>query len=595
MKMLTHTNSQIDHLSSPPDIIQEIAAKSEGCEYIYRGEPECYPKVSSTLYREYAHIGAASLALEIIQGQMLNEAKKLTYEIDDSEILIEIQHYGGKTNLIDFTTDYLIALFFACDGSPEKDGRVIRQKTETIKDLIKHPRNPRHRIKAQKTVFVIPPNGFIELDKDDIVTVPAAIKQPLLQYLRKHYDISTETIYSDLYSFIKNQDIHRSAYVAFYSGLTFQKIGDDAETPEETQDVYQKAIAYYTEALEQKPDMLEAYLNRGTIYNDLDIDEALENYNTAIQLDPNYTVAYHNRGVTYLRKGDFDRAIKDYNRAIELNPNYAMAYYNRGNAYLHKNDPNPAIRDYTKTIELNANDAEAYTGRGVAYFKKSEVDLAINDYSRAIQLKSDYTIAYYNRGNAYASKGEFNNAIKDYSEVIQLDSNYAEAYYSRGNAYDKKGEMDLAIKDYNKAIELNSDYADAYNNRGIIYGEQGKYDFAMKDFTKAIRLTSGNFNPYYNLGRVYDEKGKYNQAIENYDKVIELNPDYISAYYRRGVAWLHLSEWEKAKSDLTAAAAKGVNVIAQFHQLNGSIRNFEQKIGIQLPPDVAVLLTPPEA
>ena len=106
--------------------------------------------------------GRNRLNLKIIEEKMLNEAKKLTYEIDDHEILIEIQHYGGRTNLIDFTTDHLIALFFACDGAPDKDGRVIRQKTETIKDLIKHPRNPRHRIKAQKTVFVIPPNGFVE-------------------------------------------------------------------------------------------------------------------------------------------------------------------------------------------------------------------------------------------------------------------------------------------------------------------------------------------------------------------------------------------------------------------------------------------------
>ena len=197
MKMLILSNSQIDHLSSLPDIIKEIAAKSEGYEYIYRGEPECYAQVSSTLYREYDHIDAELLDMEIIQEKILNEARTYTYEIDDSEILIEIQHYGGRTNLIDFTTDYLTALFFACDGAPNKDGRVIRQKTEPIKDLIKRPRNPRHRIKAQKTVFVIPPKGFIEPAKDDIVTIPAALKQPLLQYLRKHYDISTETIYNE--------------------------------------------------------------------------------------------------------------------------------------------------------------------------------------------------------------------------------------------------------------------------------------------------------------------------------------------------------------------------------------------------------------
>ena len=53
-------------------------------------------KFSSSLYREYTRIGVDSLDLEVIQGQMLNEAKKYTYETDDSEILIEIQHYGGR-------------------------------------------------------------------------------------------------------------------------------------------------------------------------------------------------------------------------------------------------------------------------------------------------------------------------------------------------------------------------------------------------------------------------------------------------------------------------------------------------------------------
>ena len=51
-------------------------------------------------------------------------------ETVDFEILTEIQHYGGKTNLIDFTTDYLIALFFACDGHHDKEGRIIMQKTK---------------------------------------------------------------------------------------------------------------------------------------------------------------------------------------------------------------------------------------------------------------------------------------------------------------------------------------------------------------------------------------------------------------------------------------------------------------------------------
>ena len=57
-----------------------------------------------------------------------NMLPRYSAETTDFELLTEIQHYGGKTNLIDFTTDYLIALFFACDGHHDKDGRVILQK-----------------------------------------------------------------------------------------------------------------------------------------------------------------------------------------------------------------------------------------------------------------------------------------------------------------------------------------------------------------------------------------------------------------------------------------------------------------------------------
>ena len=555
--MSTHNNiNQIEK------IINEIKKKSVDGTYIYRGEIQHFEgdpfheKVSSSLWREYC-IEAEHFDIEIIQTEMLTEAKEYANEVeidDDFVILTQLQHYGGKTNLIDFATDYLISLFFACDGPHDKDGRIILlRRTEEInkKYQIEKPKNPRNRVISQKSIFVRPPKGYVEAEDYRVINIPKSLKQPILVYLQKYHDISTQIIYNDLHGYIRKQEIHQTDSTEFYKGFTYHN-----------RKRYDKAIEYYSEALKLNPGLVEAYIGRG---------------------------------VAYTKKDDFDRAIKDYNKAVELNPNYAMAYYNLGNAYLHKDDPDKAIKDYTQAIELQPDDSDAYIGRGVAYAKKGNSDCAIKDYDTAIHLKPDYPTAYYNRGNAYADKGEFNNAIKDYSEVIQLDSNYAEAYYSRGNAYNKKGEMDLAINDYTQAIGLNSDYADAYNNRGIIYSEQGKYDFAMKDFIKAIRLTSGNFNPYYNLGRVYDEKGEYNQAIENYDKVIELNPDYISAYYRRGLAWLHFSGWEEAKSDLTTAKNMGANIITSFHNDYENVEDFEQKTGIQLPKDIAALLTPPQA
>ena len=180
-------------------IINTIESKTADGGYIYRGERKLhkehpyYGKVSSNLWREY-RMDDARFDIEVIQKELLNSAKKHigqlpqdyrvdytasrgvsredTDEANDFEILTDIQHYEGKTNLIDFTTDYFIALFFACDGSPNEDGRVILQKTDLIKNWIKYPQNPRHRVIAQKSVFVRPPRGFIEPQEDNIVIIP---------------------------------------------------------------------------------------------------------------------------------------------------------------------------------------------------------------------------------------------------------------------------------------------------------------------------------------------------------------------------------------------------------------------------------------
>ena len=84
------------------------------------------------------------------------------------EILSQLQHNGGETNLIDFTTDFLTALFFACDGEP--DGTLVVSycylKLERKGTAWIEPKIPVHRVIAQKSVFVRPDKGFVEPNDD---------------------------------------------------------------------------------------------------------------------------------------------------------------------------------------------------------------------------------------------------------------------------------------------------------------------------------------------------------------------------------------------------------------------------------------------
>ncbi len=332
-------------------IISKIVDKSAEGDYIYRGEPKCYEKVSSSLWREcQKEMGEVAFNIEGVQKGMLVDAKKHigelsqkksvpitvfpgeeeadTDEQSDFETLAELQHYGGQTNLIDFTNDYFIALFFACDGKPHKDGRVILQRREEISNIIENPRNPRHRVITQKSVFIRPPQGFIEPQEDDIITIPKELKEEILDFLRKYHYISTETIYNDLHGFIKNQNIHQKAYMEFYIGLDNANKGHSESDHRIKQQFYDKAISHYDSAIKLNKFFLTAYNNRAAIYyRKGKYDYAITDFNTAITLNPNYADAYNNRAAVYHVKGEYECAIKDSTQAINLRPNYVRGVH----------------------------------------------------------------------------------------------------------------------------------------------------------------------------------------------------------------------------------------------------------------------------
>ena len=393
--------------------INEIVKASADGDYIYRGETKDHGEVSSGLYREYREIEAEHFDIAVVQEDILREARKYTpHKMEHFELLATLQHHGDKTNLIDFTTDFHVALFFACDGKPGETGRVIllpkQSKDYTVKEA---PRTIR-RAETQKSIFVQAPKGVV--NPDNVVSIPAELKSPLLDYLRRYHDISNKTIYNDLQGFIETRGLHRNTYTEFYKGVTCYERGVSAKTPAEKQKWYDTAITHYTEAVGLNPEFAQAYNYRGNAYAKKgDFNEAFEDFNKAIALNPELAEAYTNLGITYVEKFDFDAALRDFNKAIALNPELAKPYFYRGNVYSMEGNFDEAIEDYNQAIALKPEDAQAYNNRGVTYAKKGDLDEAIEDYNKAIALNPELAATYYNRSEIWLLQSDWQEAKED--------------------------------------------------------------------------------------------------------------------------------------------------------------------------------------
>ena len=86
------------------------------------------------------------------------------------------------------------------------------------------------------------------------------------------------------------------------------------------------------------------------------------------------------------------------------------------------------------------------------------------------------------------------------------------------------------------------------------------------------------------------EDGRYDCAIDDFTKAIDAKADFAEGYNNRGEAWLHLSEWDKAREDLATAKEKGEDIIAAFRNDYESVADFEKKNDVNLPDDIAALL-----
>ena len=219
-------------------------------------------------------------------------------------------------------------------------------------------------------------------------------------------------------------------------------------------------------------------------------DLAIADYTQAIWLDPTNSFAYTSRGMVYSNKGDLDWAIADHTQAIRLHPHYAAAYSNRGLAYYEKGDFDRAITDFTEALNLNPINAVIYSNRANAYIRNGDMDKAIADCNTALMIKPDLLDALNNRGNAYAEKGDRENAIADYSAILRIRPEDYAILNNRGIVYIEKGDIDLAIMDFTESLRIIPDQYVALNLRGIAYYYKKDYDNAILDSEAVIR-----FNP----------------------------------------------------------------------------------------------------
>ena len=624
-------NVDLDRLPVPDRLkilihekFQEIKAKSAGGGYIFRGESKHYDLVSSTLYRKYLKmenkvINAVDMDImgkavdatdiNIIQANLLKQAmehdlndpakmkkRPELYKYGDSrmgsrfirknfEVLTEIQHWGGATNLIDFTSDYKVALFFACESNYDCDGRVILKNRKSMRNFIRIPKEPKHRVKAQKSVFILPPKGYIETEPNLVINIPKELKKTFMKLLLLHRpQVIEEKIYGDLHGFIKIEERYQQAYILFVQALDLEKKAENADDKEQKSCLFEEAIRCYEKIIEEMPSLHQAHFRCGILYDKLgELEKAITCAREATEWKPHDHGSFGLLGKCLFGRGKFKEAIKKFSVSIRLNRDYAEGYFMRGDVYLHANNDELAIQDYSKAIELEPDKYHVYVSRGIVYLKKNEPDLAISDFTKSLRLKSNSPPALIHRGYAYLQKDEFRLAIKDLTAAIEISSCEFLVFACRGYAYLKMKNYDRSTNDFHKTLELEPNYHVVHLYLGFIYAGKEKLENAVSHYSKLVDIDQ-DLNAS-NSKLFVIPNGKIRTSTKN--QLV------AKGRANRAVVYIRMQKWEKARADILATQKMKEKGNANwFKNIHGSIENFEKNYGVEIPQGLVKLLSP---
>jgi tetratricopeptide (TPR) repeat protein len=339
---------------------------------------------------------------------------------------------------------------------------------------------------------------------------------------------------------------------------------------------YNESMKLLDRALQQQPNLADAYLERGKVKYYLDEPKsAIKDYNLALKYKPNFADAYLERGKAK-HYPDTQSAIEDFNLALKYKPNFADAYLERGKARSSIGEYKSAIEDLDRAINIDPKSIGAYTWRGVVYrvyLKQKErgnrdLDLALKIEPKSSKNYDDLAFVFYLRKNYKSGIEFFTKEIAASRKTVQ------EAYLRRSNIYKYTEKYELAIADLKSYLKLipesNAYWKFAiYENISSSYLSLKKYTEVINYASKSLKIKPKNDEVLADRGSAFYYLKNYSAALADFNAAIAISPKTGQYYDWRGFIYTYgFNNYQQAITEFDRSVTLG-SASAQLYSNRG--------------------------
>lgn len=251
---------------------------------------------------------------------------------------------------------------------------------------------------------------------------------------------------------------------------------------------FEKAIGFFSEAIEKTPSFADAYNNRGSakLASD-DINGAITDFEKAVSLDKDFILAKYNLADALSNTDRLDESLALLNSIEKKYQDSSFYFVTLSNIYIQKNKFPDASQVLQRALSLENTNDKALTNLGYLQYQEKEYQQAKVNFEKAIEINPKQDFALNNLSLVYAHEDNFKEAIILVDKALALNKNVL--YENNKGFYLLNiGNLKAGKELIDRTLEENKSNAWAIRNSGVFELLSKNYIKALQYFEQADKL-----------------------------------------------------------------------------------------------------------
>ena len=224
----------------------------------------------------------------------------------------------------------------------------------------------------------------------------------------------------------------------------------------------QMAIARYNQILSSAglpdEDKAELHFQRGMLYDSVGLGGLAQfDYTQAINLKPDMAEAYNSIGIHYIQQQDFIQAYEAFDSTLEIDPDYQFAFLNRGIALYYGGRSELAVDDLATFVEMDNSDPFRVLWAYFAHYALSpEQGRAYLETVRPSLDNNHWATSLVDLYRGAVDENEvLSSLIQGIDSQKALTDRLCEAYFYLGKYHSQQGNRGIASNYFKLALSTN--------------------------------------------------------------------------------------------------------------------------------------------